>query len=312
VSSVSYLGNYNFGSAVNYYSEAFAREKQSRRLMDLLYLRLIHHLALTQCRTGHLQQATATANEGINADPDNPLFYYDLACVAGRSRDPIGALQNLRQALDLQDNVPSGAEAMDPRRDEAFDRLFRDPKFRGELRSKLDSMDRHFFPVPGSTDRVAINLSTFSPTAWDKGVTDLTHFRKIDHHYAVDAEVTVQASHGPTSVSDCLDVFAKHPQKWQHVRTETLPSGRVVALLEYTDLVRTYGEAPCDLFTGTFFDASCEFKKTLVSCSALDSAYAYVVFSTWSDFQASQRKIFDQILDSIHEVSGTSAAASAK
>jgi tetratricopeptide (TPR) repeat protein len=81
--------------------------------------------------TGHLKEAKATFEQGIQADPTYPMFHYNLACVFSEMNDLNHAMQSLKTAFIHRKNRNPGEGGMpDPRQASSFQRFMKNDTFR--------------------------------------------------------------------------------------------------------------------------------------------------------------------------------------
>jgi tetratricopeptide (TPR) repeat protein len=77
--------------------------------------------------SGNIPKARAIFEKAIAADPDYPLYYYNLACadaeekdLAGAKKHLAGAKKHLQEAFDRKANVIPGENMPDPSHDDSF------------------------------------------------------------------------------------------------------------------------------------------------------------------------------------------------
>jgi hypothetical protein len=80
--------------------------------------------------SGRSADAKALLQESIRNDPDYPLNYYNLACVAADEDDKPAVLKNLDLALRHRDHVLPSEEMPDPQSDLSFKKYAEDPEFK--------------------------------------------------------------------------------------------------------------------------------------------------------------------------------------
>ena len=69
---------------------------------------------------GDIQKARALFENAIAADPDYPMYYYNLACADAEEKNLAGARNHLQQAFARKANVISGESKPDPTEDDSF------------------------------------------------------------------------------------------------------------------------------------------------------------------------------------------------
>lgn len=119
-----------FKEAIPLYEQALALEKQSRHLRRDYWLVLIDNLGMAYGMTGDLESARKTFQYGIDSAPEFPMFYYNMACYYGEKGDADNAAAFLQKAYDRKANTLANEGIPDPRSDDSFQKLLRDPAFR--------------------------------------------------------------------------------------------------------------------------------------------------------------------------------------
>ena len=122
---------YEYARAVAPYQKAFELEKAEPQLDRTLWRTLIENLGMAYGMTGHLKEAKAIYEEGIQADPTYPMFHYNLACTFADMNDLDHAMQSLKTAFRHRKNQNPGEEGMpDPRQNASFQRFMKNDTFR--------------------------------------------------------------------------------------------------------------------------------------------------------------------------------------
>jgi hypothetical protein len=124
-----YLAN-DFKNAIGPYEEALNLEKRQRRLSRDYWRVLVDNLGMAYGISGDLSHSEATFDYGISQDPDYPMFYYNLGCVAAERNDMDKAMTYLSKAFSLKSNSNPGEKMPDPRRDDSFQRFMSNVQFR--------------------------------------------------------------------------------------------------------------------------------------------------------------------------------------
>lgn len=120
-----------YAEAIPLFQEAFELEKAEPQLDRILWRGLIDSLGIAYGMTGHLKEAKATFQQGIQADPTYPMFHYNLACAFAEMNDLDHAMQSLATAFRHRKNQSSGKEVMpDPRQETSFLRFMKNDTFR--------------------------------------------------------------------------------------------------------------------------------------------------------------------------------------
>jgi tetratricopeptide (TPR) repeat protein len=120
-----------YAQAIPPYQRAFELEKAEPQLDRILWRGLIDNLGRAYGMTGHLREAKATFEQGIQADPTYPMFHYNLACTFAEMNDLDRAMQSLKTAFRYRKNQNPGEEGMpDPRQNSSFQRFMKKDTFR--------------------------------------------------------------------------------------------------------------------------------------------------------------------------------------
>jgi tetratricopeptide (TPR) repeat protein len=122
---------YEYARAIAPYQKAFELEKAEPQLDRILWRTLIENLGMAYGMTGHLKEAKAIYEEGIQADPTYPMFHYNLACTFAEMNDLDHSMQSLKTAFRHRKNQNPGEAGMpDPRQDSSFQRFMKNETFR--------------------------------------------------------------------------------------------------------------------------------------------------------------------------------------
>lgn len=70
--------------------------------------------------SGNIAKARALFEKGIAADPEYPLYYYNLACADAEEQNLAGARKHLEAAFARRANVNAGETMPDPTEDDSF------------------------------------------------------------------------------------------------------------------------------------------------------------------------------------------------
>jgi tetratricopeptide (TPR) repeat protein len=125
-----YFMSQQYKESIAPYQQAFDIEKVSPTLEKKLWYVLVDNLAMAYGITGDLANSQKTIEYGISKDPNYPMFYYNLACVAAEKGDAAGAKTNLQLAYDRRANVLPGEAFADARTDDSFQKLMQRKDFR--------------------------------------------------------------------------------------------------------------------------------------------------------------------------------------
>src|SRR5450432_248710 len=125
-----YFIEQNYRSSIGPYQRALDIEKISPTLEKKLWYVLVDNLAMAYGITNDFGSSQKVIEYGISKDPNYPVFYYNLACIAGEKGDARGAKANLKLAYDRRANVLPGETFLDARTDDSFQKLMEDDDFR--------------------------------------------------------------------------------------------------------------------------------------------------------------------------------------
>jgi tetratricopeptide (TPR) repeat protein len=120
-----------YREAIGPYQQALQIEKVAPTLEKKLWYVLVDNLAMAYGMTNDLENSQKVIAYGISRDPNYPLFYYNLACIAGEKGDARNAKANLKLAYDRRSNALEGEAGIpDARTDDSFQKLMQDKNFR--------------------------------------------------------------------------------------------------------------------------------------------------------------------------------------
>ena len=119
-----------YREAIPPYQKALDIEKSSPRLERNLWRALVDNLSMAYGITGNLAAAQSTLSYGVSKDPDYPLFYYNLACVAAERGEVRETEKYLKMAVERRQNVIAGESFPDARSDDSFQKLLVEDEFR--------------------------------------------------------------------------------------------------------------------------------------------------------------------------------------
>jgi hypothetical protein len=121
----------NYAQAIPAYQKAFELEKAEPQLDRTLWRVLIDNLGMAYGMTGHLKEARATFQQGIQADPTYPMFHYNMACTFAEMNDLDHAMQSLTTAFRHRRNQSPGDKEMpNPLQNSSFQRFMKNETFR--------------------------------------------------------------------------------------------------------------------------------------------------------------------------------------
>jgi tetratricopeptide (TPR) repeat protein len=123
-----------FRDSIPDYEKARDLELKSAHL-ELVNRRILNdQLGMAYGLSGRIEDAKKHFQTAITADPDYPLYYYNLACAEAELGDLDGALANLKQASEHRANFLPGESFPDPREDDSFKKYKGNPKFEATVK----------------------------------------------------------------------------------------------------------------------------------------------------------------------------------
>jgi hypothetical protein len=96
---------------------------------------LLDNLSIAYGITGDVTHARETLNYGVSKDPDYPMFYYNLACVAAERGGLSDTEKYLTLAFERRANTIPGETFPDARVDDSFQKFLLQKEFRHFLDS---------------------------------------------------------------------------------------------------------------------------------------------------------------------------------
>jgi tetratricopeptide (TPR) repeat protein len=130
-----YFLAHQYREAIPPYRKAFEIEKNTPTLDKNLWRVLIDNLGVAYGITHDLTSAREALTYGVSKDPDYPLFYYNLACVAAEKGDLPDTENYLKLAFERRENRIPGEIFPDARVDDSFQKLLLQKEFRQFLGS---------------------------------------------------------------------------------------------------------------------------------------------------------------------------------
>jgi tetratricopeptide (TPR) repeat protein len=110
-----------YKAAAPIFEAALSRVKESNETDQTTMKRVITDEAgMAYGMSGNMQKSRSIFEKAIEADPDYPLYYYNLACADAEEKDLAGAQKHLRAAFDRSANVIAGEKMPDPTTDNSF------------------------------------------------------------------------------------------------------------------------------------------------------------------------------------------------
>jgi hypothetical protein len=130
-----YFLAHQYREAIPPYRKAFEIEKNTPTLGKNLWRVLIDNLSIAYGITHDLTSAREALMYGVSKDPDYPLFYYSLACVAAEKGDLPDTENYMKLAFERRENMIPGETFPDARVDDSFQKLLLQKEFRQFLAS---------------------------------------------------------------------------------------------------------------------------------------------------------------------------------
>jgi len=130
-----YFIAHQYREAIPPYRKAFEIEMATPTLDRNLWRVLIDNLSIAYGITHDLSSAREALAYGVSKDPDYPLFYYNLACVAAEKGDLLDTENYLKLAFERRENRIPGETFPDARVDDSFQKLLLQKEFRQFLAS---------------------------------------------------------------------------------------------------------------------------------------------------------------------------------
>ncbi len=119
-----------FPSAIGPYEKVRDLEKAGEKLTLTQHRILGDQLAMAYGISGRTADSKALLQDLVRADPEYPLNYYNLACVAADEGDKPGVLKNLSLAFQHKGQILKGEEMPDPASDPSFKKYAQDADFK--------------------------------------------------------------------------------------------------------------------------------------------------------------------------------------
>lgn len=119
-----------YAAAVVPYEKVRSLEKSGMKLTLVQHRILVDQLAMAYGISGRTADSKSLLQEGVRNDPDYPLNYYNLACVAADENDKPAVLKNLTLAFQHRAQVLPGEQMPDPASDPSFQKYAHDADFR--------------------------------------------------------------------------------------------------------------------------------------------------------------------------------------
>lgn len=122
-----------FAAAIVPYEKVRALEKAGVKLTLTQHRILGDQLAMAYGISGRTADSKALLQDLVHTDPEYPLNYYNLACVAADENDKPSVLKNLELAFQHKSQILQGEEMPDPASDPSFKKYAQDADFKALL-----------------------------------------------------------------------------------------------------------------------------------------------------------------------------------
>lgn len=119
-----------YDQAIGPYQQSLDMEKSGSTFSKNYWRVLIDNLSMAYGITGDLAKSKATLDYGVSKDPEYPMFYYNLACVAAEKGDIKETEKMLKSGYDKRSNMIQGETYPDARKDDSFQKLLTQSEFR--------------------------------------------------------------------------------------------------------------------------------------------------------------------------------------
>jgi len=124
-----------YGPAAPVYEKALVKLNEDSSSTKTMKRVITDQAGMSYGMSGNISKARAIFEKAIAADPDYPLFYYNLACVSAGRNDLNKTMEFLRKAFSYKANVIPGESMPDPQTDDSFKPFMGDQRFRTFLNS---------------------------------------------------------------------------------------------------------------------------------------------------------------------------------
>ena len=125
-----FFAAHQYREAIGPYRQALEIEKVTSVLDKVQWRTLVANLGASYSRTGDLNRAKETLQYGVDKDPDHPIFYYNLACVAAERDNSTEAEKYLKLAFERRNNLSPAESFPDARVEDSFQKFLKQAEFR--------------------------------------------------------------------------------------------------------------------------------------------------------------------------------------
>jgi tetratricopeptide (TPR) repeat protein len=126
-----------YSAAAGSYTAALKADDEQKALTPEQRRALINQQGVAYGMSGNLARAQQIFEQAIQNHPDDPLLHYNLAATFAEKKQLEPALEQLKQAWKLRDNMPAGQQFPDPRKDSSFAAFLNDPRFQEAVREMV-------------------------------------------------------------------------------------------------------------------------------------------------------------------------------
>ena len=109
-----------YGPAAPVYEKALAKLNDDPGSTQTMKRVITDQAGMSYGMSGNVAKARAIFEKAVAADPDYPLYYYNLACADAEEKNLAGAKKHLQEAFDRKANAIPGEDMPDPTQDDSF------------------------------------------------------------------------------------------------------------------------------------------------------------------------------------------------
>jgi tetratricopeptide (TPR) repeat protein len=109
-----------YGPAAPVFEKALVKLNEDSSSTKTMKRVITDQAGMSYGMSGNIGKARAIFEKAIAADPDYPLYYYNLACADAEEKNLAGAKKHLQEAFDRKANVIAGEKMPDPSQDDSF------------------------------------------------------------------------------------------------------------------------------------------------------------------------------------------------
>jgi tetratricopeptide (TPR) repeat protein len=126
-----------FAQSAQYYTKVRGMDDKTHALDKAARHDMLDQLGLSYAYDAEYKEAEAAYLTALKEDPEFPIFHYNLACVYAETHKLDDALDELKQAWQLKDNMPQGRPFPDPRKDDSWRDYLDNPRFKEVVRDMV-------------------------------------------------------------------------------------------------------------------------------------------------------------------------------